>query len=306
MQLNRPSMIGLSALVLSGLAAAQTPMLPYGYPMLPQGYAIPLQQPLQQPMLMPFFPILPAVQPYAPAQPVGAPSTPPATVQATAPGPGATAQVPAPNPAFTFPGMPNVTLQGLMPLFQQMQPAPANLPPYTMRRVITQEDKKQMVQAVLPMMTGFMQMAMPDVMNFFAHKYKVKKGVTFDDVVESMKLSANKQNLKLVGENLMWKDFRAVLGDQDGPRMEVYSFCDIAVGRELLKVSPEFIVFLPCRIAVMEDANKEIWVLMLDWNPEWVAGYKEKLGLPDPLWDGAIQIRKKLDNVMQAGANGDL
>ena len=74
------------------------------------------------------------------------------------------------------------------------------------------------------------------------YKVKVKKGLTFDEVVESMMLRANKLNFKYVGNNLMWKDFRAVLGDMDAPRVEVHSFCDIAVGRDLLKIS---VLYLP-------------------------------------------------------------
>jgi uncharacterized protein (DUF302 family) len=106
-------------------------------------------------------------------------------------------------------------------------------------------------------------------------KIKAKPGLSFDDVVESMMLRANKLNFKYVGNNLMYKDFQAVLGDFEAPRIEVHSFCDIAVGRDLLKISPEFLVFLPCRIGVMEDADKNIWVMMLDWNLEWVGGYEK-------------------------------
>lgn len=178
--------------------------------------------------------------------------------------------------------------------------------PYTMRRIISQEEKKQLMQTMLPMLTGFMNMDMADAMNYFAHKYKAKPGLTFDEVRDSLLLRANMVNMKKVGENLMWKDFHAVLGDYDAPRIEVYSFCDIAVGRELLKISPEFVVFLPCRIAIMEDGNKDIWVLMLDWNVDWVEGFKDRLKISDALWQGARDIRDRLDNMMQAAANGDL
>lgn len=178
--------------------------------------------------------------------------------------------------------------------------------PYTMRRTISQEEKRMLAQMMLPMMTSFMQLTLPDIINYFTRKYPAKQGVSFDDVVESMKLSANKQNLKLVGENLMWKDFHAVLDDKKAPRVEVYSFCDIAVGRELLKLSPEAAIFLPCRIAIMEDADKQIWVSMLDWNPAWALGYKERLGISDALWDGAISVHDRMDAIMRAAANGDL
>ena len=62
-------------------------------------------------------------------------------------------------------------------------------------------------------------------------------GVSFDEVVQSMMLRANQVNLKFVGSNLMWKDFQAVLGDTGAPRVEVFNFCDIAVGRDLRAIA---------------------------------------------------------------------
>jgi uncharacterized protein (DUF302 family) len=163
-----------------------------------------------------------------------------------------------------------------------------------------------MMQMMMPMMTNMMRMSMPDAMNWMAHKIKVKPGVSFDDVIQSMNLRANQLNFKHVGENLMYKDFHAVLGDMSAPRIEVHSYCDIAVGRDLLKISPEFVVFLPCRIVVMEDGDKNIWVLMLDWNMDWVAGYEGQMNLTPELVQGAKVLRDKMENIMQAGANGDL
>ncbi|MCO5761333.1 MAG: DUF302 domain-containing protein, partial [Chromatiaceae bacterium] len=98
----------------------------------------------------------------------------------------------------------------------------------------------------------------------------------------------------------------AVLDDKDAPRIEVHSFCDIAVGRDLLRISPEFLVFLPCRIGVMEDADRNIWVMMLDWNLDWVAGYESQLGITPELARGAKDIRDKMENIMRAGANGEI
>ena len=164
---------------------------------------------------------------------------------------------------------------------------------------------------ILPWLGGavpdaVMRMSMPDAMNWMAHKIKAKPGLKFEDVLESMHLRANQVNFKHVGENLMYKDFRAVLGDLDSPRIEVHSYCDIAVGRELLKISPEFVVFLPCRIVVMEDNNKEIWLLMLDWNMDWVSGYENQMSITPELANGAKILRDKMESIMRAGANGDL
>jgi uncharacterized protein (DUF302 family) len=196
-----------------------------------------------------------------------------------------------------FAGMP-------IPLIGSLTPAPTR--PYTIRPGIPQQTKRQMMQMMMPMMSNVMRMSMPDAMNWFAHKIKAKPGLSFDDVMDSMMLAANKQNFKYVGSNLMWKDFQAVLGDKEAPRIEVHSFCDIAVGRDLLKISSEFLVFLPCRIGVMEDADKNIWVMMLDWNMDWVASYEGQMGITPELAKGAKDIRDKMELIMQAAANGDL
>jgi uncharacterized protein (DUF302 family) len=203
----------------------------------------------------------------------------------------------------SIPGIPD--LRGIpIPLIGTLTPTPTR--PYTMRPGIPDVAKKQMMQMMMPIMSSIFRMSMPDAMNWFTLKIKAKPGLTFDEVVDSMMLRANKLNFKYVGNNLMYKDFQAVLGDMTAPRIEVHSFCDIAVGRDLLKISPEFLVFLPCRVGIMEDADKNIWVMMLDWNLEWVAGYENQMGISPELSKGAIEIRAKMAEIMQAGADGDL
>jgi len=184
------------------------------------------------------------------------------------------------------------------------------LPPpyrdYQMNRILKPEEKKRWLQMAMPMMANMMQMDAREAMNYFAVKYKAKPGLTFDEVVESMMLRANKVNLKFVGSNLMWKDFKAVLNDEGAPRVEVFSFCDIAVGRDLLRIIPEMAVFLPCRITVMEDADKNIWVMTLDWDVTWLDMAGKQMGITPELRKGAQDIRDKMDSVMRAGANGEL
>ena len=189
-------------------------------------------------------------------------------------------------------------------LIQQALPPPYR--DYQMNRILKPEEKKRWLQMAMPMMANMMQMDAREAMNYFAVKIKAKPGISFDEVVESMMLRANQVNLKFVGSNLMWKDFQAVLGDTSAPRVEVFSFCDIAIGRELLKIIPEMVVFLPCRIAVMEDADKNIWVLMLDWDVTWLDMAGKQMGITPELRKGAMEIRDKMEAVMRAGANGEL
>ena len=189
-------------------------------------------------------------------------------------------------------------------LMQQAPPPPYR--DYQMNRILTPEEKNRWFEMAMPAMAGLMQMDAREAMNYFASKYKAKPGVSFDQVVESMMLRANQVNLKFVGKNLIWKEFRDVLHDDTAPRVEVFSFCDIALGRDLLKVIPEMVVFLPCRIAVMEDADKNIWVLTLDWDVTWLDQAGKQARITPELRKGAMAIREKLDSVMRAGANGEL
>ncbi|OJZ21226.1 MAG: hypothetical protein BGP21_11300 [Thiobacillus sp. 65-29] len=223
------------------------------------------------------------------------------------------ANPPPPGTAPTNPYMQSTPAQGWIGftptpygpvLLQQALPPPYR--DYQMNRILTAEEKKRWLQLAMPMMANMMRMDAREAMNYFAVKYKAKAGLKFDEVVESMMLRANQVNLKFVGSNLMWKDFQAVLGDTSAPRVEVFSFCDIAIGRELLKIIPEMVVFLPCRIAVMEDADRNIWVLMLDWDVTWLDMAGKQMGITPELRQGAVEIRDKMDSVMRAGANGDL
>jgi hypothetical protein len=56
----------------------------------------------------------------------------------------------------------------------------------------------------------------------------------------------------------------------------------------------------------MEDADKNIWVMMLDWNMDWVAGYESQLAISPELLTGARDLRQRMEEIMQAAANGDL
>jgi uncharacterized protein (DUF302 family) len=216
---------------------------------------------------------------------------------------------PAPAPAANPYLQGNPYLQNVptyMPFGITLPPKQTSSKPWTMSRSISKEEKAKMMKQMMPMMSMGAKMDIKDTMNYMTTKYKAKKDLAFDDVVESMKLRANSLNFKLVSHSPMWKDIQAVLGDTESPRMEVFHFCDIAAGREIMKLAPESIVYLPCRIAVMEDAEKNVWVLTLDWDIAWLDSVNGSMGIDPKLAAMAKDIHDKMDNIMQAGVNGDL
>lgn len=147
-----------------------------------------------------------------------------------------------------------------------------------------------------------------DLKSFFSvltYKVKANEGLSFDDVVMSMRQRANKINLKMVGINPLWREVTAATG-KPTPRVEIYSFCDALIARDLMDYSFESIIFMPCRIGVAEDSDGKIWLMMLNWNWDWI----ERMTKDDPISPSlGKKIRRLIDSltdVMQAGASGHL
>ena len=154
-------------------------------------------------------------------------------------------------------------------------------------------------------MVGMSSLSMRDLFNFMTFKLKADPELGFDDVVEAMELKANDVNFKKVGHNQFWKDVSAITG-LPTLRLEILQFCDAIVGRRMLDFSPEFAIFIPCRISVMEDASGEIWLMTLDWDVSWLARAWQPGSQLDPdLIKDAIRIRDAMTEIMQAGARGD-
>lgn len=154
-------------------------------------------------------------------------------------------------------------------------------------------------------MVGISNLSMRDLFNFMTAKVQADPELSFDEVVEAMELKANEVNFKKVGHNEFWKDVGAITG-MATLRIEILQFCDAEVGRRMLDFSPEFSIFIPCRITVMEDATGEIWLMTLDWDVSWLARAWQPGSQLDPdLVVDAVRIRDAMTDIMQAGASGD-
>lgn len=139
------------------------------------------------------------------------------------------------------------------------------------------------------------QSAIPGVI-----KLPITKGVKIDEAVESMKLRANYHNMKLVAELPLSKQVEAMTGKSQR-FMTIYQFCDAMTAKQMVDSSVEFAAFLPCRIAVIEDAQGQGWLVMTDLNP-----LINTTGLSPALKTRAIEVRDQLESIMKAGAGGEL
>jgi uncharacterized protein (DUF302 family) len=140
---------------------------------------------------------------------------------------------------------------------QSKRDVPAN----TVSDSLSDEAKRNLYQSLMMLSP----LSLRDMISIMADKMPVAEDVSFDDAIDSMKLRANEINFKFVGHSPLWKDITAITGEET-PRVEIFNFCDAMVARKVLDYAPEFVVFIPCRIALIEDADGKIWVMTLDWR----------------------------------------
>lgn len=128
-------------------------------------------------------------------------------------------------------------------------------------------------------------------------KAPLAKGVSMDDAVEAMKIRANNLNIKLVAEMPLSKQLEA-MGEKTR-RIDIYQFCDPLTAKKMVEYDIHFAAYLPCRIALVEDAKGQGWLVMMNLD----------LLLQDPKLDAAlkaeaVKVRDTLLEILQAGSQG--
>lgn len=134
------------------------------------------------------------------------------------------------------------------------------------------------------------------------YKVAIDRSVGLAEAAESMRLRANALNLQLVAELPMSKQVEAVMGKPQRTII-VFQFCDAVLAKDLIDVNMDFSIYMPCRIALIEDAKGQGWLVMMDVNVDAVAQEKR---LPEALKVRIEAVRKSLLSIMQAGAKGEL
>ncbi len=136
------------------------------------------------------------------------------------------------------------------------------------------------------------------------YEIEVQEGVSHEDVVDSLKSLSEGMNFVNpanfdIGENMAKRDI-----DPQGVK-EVYSYCNLSLGTEIILDHPEFLVFAPCRIALYEkpDANNQMKLYLgLDRPTIDLKSIKN----PTPRAQKAAQeLEDALIDLMQKASEGD-
>ena len=187
-----------------------------------------------------------------------------------------------------------------LPFLPGQPGAQAGLPPNTVTPVFPREAKQQWAQLFML----FNPLSVRDLLNVMAYKMPARPGLSVDQVVEAVIARARKHGFLLVNRYRMWKELEAITGETHTPKVEVISICDPKVSRDWLDYAPEMALFVPPRIAVLEDGKGRIWLMMLDWDMHWL-DTSTRAAFDPKLRAQGIERREMLEDIMHAGANGE-
>lgn len=129
---------------------------------------------------------------------------------------------------------------------------------------------------------------------------KVEPGVTYDDVVTSLKVAAEGKNFVSpavfpIGEHIRQR------GQEVQGILEVRTYCSLSIGAEVLKDYPEFAAFAPCRIAIFE--KKGALYMALD-RPTYALRHLGEV--PQHVRNAAKEIEDTLIWMMDKARKGDI
>lgn len=131
-------------------------------------------------------------------------------------------------------------------------------------------------------------------------KVPVNDGLSADEVEEVMKFVANEHNIKNVGELPLYKEIKAMSGE-DHRYVKIFMFCNAMTASRMMDYSDAFSAYLPCRVSMLEDKSGKLWLYTLNMDGMIYGGTP----LPPALKEEAIGVKTIILDIMNRGAAGE-
>jgi uncharacterized protein (DUF302 family) len=127
---------------------------------------------------------------------------------------------------------------------------------------------------------------------------EVKKGLKPDDAIQAMLSKAAELNMKLVGQQFVSKELEE--RGQKSPYLTILQFCDPDDAKTMVVHNPIYASYMPCRIAMVEDKEGNLWLMMLSLDMLINSDL-----LPPEVVEIAIRVNQTMLEIMVAGATGE-
>lgn len=131
-------------------------------------------------------------------------------------------------------------------------------------------------------------------------KAKVKEGLTFKEVDQSIKSVATEMNIKGVGELPLGDQVEAMQGKK-WRKLKIYLYCNPLTAAKMIDYSDAYAAYLPCRISLLEDKTGKLWLYTLNMDMM-IHGGKP---LPKELKEEAEGVKKIMQAILDRGSKGD-
>jgi len=126
-------------------------------------------------------------------------------------------------------------------------------------------------------------------------RVKVSRDVDVEDVVESLNSIATERNLLVVANSLMSG------GSKGGKYIRIISYCNPYIAKQFINHSMAYSAFMPCRVAIVEDDNGDLWLYTMDLGLMIAGGHT----LPPKLLEQAKYIESTMYEMMDKASVGD-
>ncbi|MDH5391667.1 MAG: DUF302 domain-containing protein [Gammaproteobacteria bacterium] len=130
------------------------------------------------------------------------------------------------------------------------------------------------------------------------YKVPLAQGIKPADAVDALKSKAIELNMKLVSHQPLSAEL--IARGIDSRRIEIFQFCNPYDARVMVKHNPIFAAYMPCKIALVEDENKQHWLMMISLDV-----LINKNPLPLVVKKTAERVNKTLKTILRAGAAGN-
>ncbi|MDZ7754408.1 MAG: DUF302 domain-containing protein [Gammaproteobacteria bacterium] len=129
-------------------------------------------------------------------------------------------------------------------------------------------------------------------------KVPLAEDVSADDAIDALQSKAIALNMKFVAHQPLSKELEA--RGVDSGRLEIFQFCNPSDAHKMVTHNIIFAAYMPCRIALVEDGDGRMWLMMMNLDMLINAA-----PLPPDVMEVAESVNDTLKAIMYAGANGE-
>ena len=129
------------------------------------------------------------------------------------------------------------------------------------------------------------------------YKLPLAKGVKPKDAIDAIRSKAIDLNMKLVSHQPLSAELKA--RGVDSRRIEIFQFCNPYDARVMVNYNPIYAAYMPCKIALVEDARGQHWLMMISLDM-----VINKNPLPLVVKKTAERVNNTLKKILRAGASG--